>query len=49
LANNTSELKKLHQTLRHRMLNSDLANATSFTKHIEGAYEDMIVKFNKKK
>ena len=49
LANNTSELKKLHQTLRHRMLNSDLANATSFTKHIEGAYEDMIIKFNKKK
>jgi protein O-GlcNAc transferase len=48
LANNMNELKTLHQTLRLRMLNSDLANATSFTKHIEEAYEDMIIKFNKK-
>lgn len=48
LANNESELKLLHQTLRHRMLNSDLANSVSFTNNIETSYKDMIKKFNKK-
>jgi predicted O-linked N-acetylglucosamine transferase (SPINDLY family) len=49
LAKNQTELRKLHQTLRHRMMNSDLANSGSFTKHIEDAYEDMVGKYNKKK
>jgi predicted O-linked N-acetylglucosamine transferase (SPINDLY family) len=49
LAKNQTELRKLHQTLRHRMMNSDLANSCSFTKHIEDAYEDMVTKYNKKK
>jgi protein O-GlcNAc transferase len=48
LANNESELKLLHQTLRFRMLNSDLANSVSFTKNIESAYQDMVNKFNGK-
>lgn len=42
LANNTSELKMLHQTLRLRMMNSDLANSINFTKNIENGYEDII-------
>ena len=46
LANNPSELKELHQTLRIRMLNSDLANSVSFTHNVEAAYEDMVNKFN---
>lgn len=49
LANNPTELKELHQTLRLRMLNSDLANSVSFTTNIEAAYEDMIIKFNEDK
>jgi predicted O-linked N-acetylglucosamine transferase (SPINDLY family) len=49
LANNKTELKLLHQTLRLRMLNSDLANSSSFTTNIETAYKDMINKFNKDK
>ncbi len=48
LANNPSELKELHQTLRIRMLNSDLANSVSFTHNVEAAYEDMVNKFNQK-
>ena len=44
LASNTSELKMLHQTLRLRMMNSDLANSINFTKNIENGYEDMINK-----
>jgi predicted O-linked N-acetylglucosamine transferase (SPINDLY family) len=47
LAKNDSELKLLHQTLRHRMLNSDLANSVTFTKNIEIAYKDIVNKFNK--
>ena len=39
------ELKLLHQTLRFKMLNSDLANSVTFTKNIEAAYEDIINKF----
>lgn len=46
LARNPSELKLLHQTLRLRMLNSDLANSSSFTSNVEAAYEDMVNKFN---
>jgi predicted O-linked N-acetylglucosamine transferase (SPINDLY family) len=46
LANNPSELRELHQTLRLRMLNSDLANSKSFTLNIENAYFDMCSKFN---
>ena len=46
LANNESELILLHQTLRFRMLNSDLANSVNFTKNIEIAYKDMCSKFN---
>jgi len=46
LANNEAEMKLLHQTLRFRMLNSDLANSVSFTKNIEAAYQDMANKFN---
>ncbi len=46
LSKNTSELKLLHQTLRLRMMNSDLADSTSFTKNIENGYEDMINKYN---
>jgi predicted O-linked N-acetylglucosamine transferase (SPINDLY family) len=42
LANNTSELRMLHQTLRLRMMNSDLANSINFTKNIENGYQDMI-------
>ena len=45
LAQNESELKLLHQTLRFKMLNSDLANSVTFTKNIEAAYEDIINKF----
>ena len=45
LARNEKELKELHQTLRIRMKNCDLANSISFTKHIEEAYEDMIKKY----
>ena len=41
LVNNQTELKELHQTLRLRMLNSDLANSVSFTKNIEKAYVDI--------
>jgi protein O-GlcNAc transferase len=47
LANDESELLFLHQTLRFKMLNSDLANSVSFTKNIEAAYKDMCSKFNK--
>jgi predicted O-linked N-acetylglucosamine transferase (SPINDLY family) len=42
LANNTSELRMLHQTLRLRMMNSDLANSINFTKNIENSYQDMV-------
>jgi predicted O-linked N-acetylglucosamine transferase (SPINDLY family) len=48
LAHNEKELKILHQTLRFKMLNSDLANTISFTKNIENAYFDMINNFNNK-
>jgi protein O-GlcNAc transferase len=48
LAHNETELKLLHQTLRFKMLNSDLANSVSFTKNIETAYLDMINIFNNK-
>uniref|UniRef100_A0A6C0EE02 protein O-GlcNAc transferase n=1 Tax=viral metagenome TaxID=1070528 RepID=A0A6C0EE02_9ZZZZ len=47
LANNESELKLLHQTLRLKMLNSDLANSVNFTKNIEVAFKDMVNNFNK--
>lgn len=46
LVNNPIELKQLHDTLRVRMLNSDLANSVSFTNNVETAYEDMVEKFN---
>jgi predicted O-linked N-acetylglucosamine transferase (SPINDLY family) len=49
LAHSPSELKELHQTLRIRMLNSDLANSVSFTKNIETAYKDMVNKYNEDK
>jgi predicted O-linked N-acetylglucosamine transferase (SPINDLY family) len=45
LANNPSELKVLHQILRLKMLNSDLANSVSFTKNIEHAYQDMVLQY----
>lgn len=45
LANNDSELKSLHQILRIKMLNSDLANTISFTKNIENAYTDIYNKY----
>ena len=45
LARNESELKELHQSLRLRMLQTDLANPTTFTQHIEEAYIDMIAKY----
>jgi predicted O-linked N-acetylglucosamine transferase (SPINDLY family) len=48
LAHNPSELKELHQTLRLRMLNSDLANSVTFTSNVEAAYEDMVNTFNQK-
>jgi protein O-GlcNAc transferase len=48
LAQDPNELKELHQTLRIRMLNSDLANSFTFTKNIEIAYEDIVNKFNTK-
>jgi predicted O-linked N-acetylglucosamine transferase (SPINDLY family) len=48
LAHNEKELKILHQTLRFKMLNSDLANSVNFTKNIESAYIDMINIFNDK-
>ena len=43
LANNASELKMLHETLRLRMMNSDLANSINFTKNIENGYDDIIM------
>jgi len=46
LAHNESELKLLHQTLRFKMLNSDLANTVSFTNNIEIAYKDIMNKYN---
>jgi protein O-GlcNAc transferase len=49
LANNPNELRELHQTLRIRMLNSDLANSFTFTKNIEAAFQDIVNKFNKTK
>ena len=45
LANNEEELKSLHDTLRVRMLSSDLANSISFTKNIENAYKDIVSKY----
>jgi hypothetical protein len=42
LARNKEELITLHQTIRLRMMNSDLGNAKSFTKHIEEAYIKMV-------
>jgi hypothetical protein len=36
----------LHQTLRLRMMKSDLANSINFTKNIENGYEDIIDRFN---
>lgn len=44
LARNETELKKLHETLRLKMLNTDLGNSVSFTKHMEEAYVDMLNK-----
>jgi predicted O-linked N-acetylglucosamine transferase (SPINDLY family) len=46
LASNRSELKMLQQTLRFRMMNSDLANSINFTKNIENGYEYMIKEYN---
>lgn len=46
LAHNPIELKQLHQTLRLRMLNSDLANSVKFTANVETAYNNIIKKFN---
>jgi protein O-GlcNAc transferase len=46
LAHNEQELLLLHQTLRFKMLNSDLANSVSFTKNVEIAYKDMCSKLN---
>jgi predicted O-linked N-acetylglucosamine transferase (SPINDLY family) len=46
LARNEKELKTLHQTLRLKMLSSDLANSISFTKNIENAYKDIVSKFS---
>lgn len=48
LAKNQSELKELHQSLRLRMLNSDLANPSNFTINIEKAYIEMVNTFNTK-
>jgi predicted O-linked N-acetylglucosamine transferase (SPINDLY family)/glycosyltransferase involved in cell wall biosynthesis len=48
LANNESELKLLHQTIRLKMMNSDLADSVGFTKNIEDSYRDMCNCFNKK-
>ena len=45
LARNESELKLLHQILRIKMLNSDLANTISFTNNIENAYKDIYNKY----
>ena len=45
LAHNESELKLLHQILRIKMLNSDLANTISFTHNIENAYKDIYDKY----
>jgi predicted O-linked N-acetylglucosamine transferase (SPINDLY family) len=44
LSRNENMLKLLHQTLRIKMLKSDLADSVSFTKHIETAYKDMLYK-----
>lgn len=41
LARNEKELKLLHQTLRLKMLKTDLGNSISFTKNIEAAYKDI--------
>jgi predicted O-linked N-acetylglucosamine transferase (SPINDLY family) len=44
LARDTTELKRLHSSLRDMMLKCDLANDKSFTLHIEEAYEDIVKK-----
>jgi tetratricopeptide (TPR) repeat protein len=49
LANNPTELRELHQTIRLRMLNSDLANSVSFTNNIESAYTNMVKIYNENK
>jgi predicted O-linked N-acetylglucosamine transferase (SPINDLY family) len=49
LARSEPELKLLHQVLRLKMLQSDLADSVSFTKNVEKAYQDMVDKFNTKK
>ena len=46
LANDEIELKKLHITIRNKMLQTDLGNAISFTKNIENAYIDIIKKYH---
>jgi predicted O-linked N-acetylglucosamine transferase (SPINDLY family)/glycosyltransferase involved in cell wall biosynthesis len=42
LARNKEELHNLHNTIRKKMLETDLANSKSFTKHLEEAYDNMI-------
>jgi predicted O-linked N-acetylglucosamine transferase (SPINDLY family) len=46
LANNENELKKLHTTIRNKMLECDLGNSISFTKNIENAYIDIMNKYH---
>ena len=41
LARNETELKKLHTSIRNKMLQTDLGNSVTFTKHFEEALEDM--------
>lgn len=42
LARNEKELKELHQTIRLKMLATDLGDSVSFTKHMEEAYMEML-------
>ena len=47
LANNEDELKKLHITIRNKMLKTDLGDSNNFTKNIENAYIDIMKKYHK--
>jgi predicted O-linked N-acetylglucosamine transferase (SPINDLY family) len=48
LARSESELKELHNTLRTRMMNSDLVNSVSFTLNFEKVLNEMVDAFNNK-
>jgi predicted O-linked N-acetylglucosamine transferase (SPINDLY family) len=49
LARSEAELKELHNTLRNKMMNSDLVNSVSFTLNFEKILNEMIDTYNNNK